>query len=145
MARVGPPAAPRTATAGERPSASPGCPVREVMHLLGKPFVLDLLHLYHDAPAPKRFVELQRQLRISPNTLTHRLKELVGAGFLTRTSYNEIPPRVDYAPTQKLARLAPLFENLTDWAAEYDLTPIPPAPTSAPTTGRVGIAAPTRR
>ena len=116
-----------------RPAAGPhrGCHVRELMELLGRPYVLDLLALYHATPAPKRFHELQRQLGISPNTLTERLKQLVGAGFLTRTTYREIPPRVDYAPTAKLAGLAPLFDNLAEWASEFDLRPsagVPAAP-----------------
>ena len=137
---------PEPAVGGTAPAAAHGgCQVRELMRLLGKPFVLDLLHLYHDAPAPKRFVELQRRLKISPNTLTERLKELVGAGFLTRTSYNEIPPRVDYAPTPKLTRLTPLFENLTDWAVEFDLKPVV-APRSTPVLhAPAGAAASPRR
>lgn len=110
-----------------RPADGPhrGCHVRELMELLGRPYVLDLLALYHAAPTPKRFYELQRQLSISPNTLTERLKQLVGAGFLTRTTYREIPPRVDYAPTAKLAGLAPLFDHLAEWASEFDLRPAP--------------------
>ncbi|HLB67587.1 MAG TPA: helix-turn-helix domain-containing protein, partial [Thermoplasmata archaeon] len=65
------------------------------------------------------------ELELSPKTLAQRLRELVQAGLLTRTAYNEIPPRVDYEVTQKAQRLRPIFDALAAWAAENDLKPMP--------------------
>ncbi len=98
--------------------------------------MLDLLHIFlRDAPGPHRFVDLQERLSISPNTLSDRLRELVEAGLLTRTAYNEIPPRVDYQATPKALDLLPVFESLTAWAARNDLRAEPAgARTGAATT-----------
>ena len=105
---------------------SVGCEINELFRILGKTYVLDILHiLTQEDPGPRRFVELQTRLSVSPNTLSDRLKELVKAGLLSRTAYNEIPPRVDYEATPKALALKPVFETLTEWAARYNLKPEP--------------------
>ncbi|MDE1821505.1 MAG: helix-turn-helix transcriptional regulator [Euryarchaeota archaeon] len=97
------------------------------MAFLGKPYVLDILRIFSEEPGPHRFLDLQRRLELSPNTLTSRLRDLVGAGFLTRTAYAEIPPRVDYQGTAKTAQLEEIFEQLGEWARRNDLRPMPVA------------------
>ncbi len=113
----------RTPPKSKRCAGEPqGCQIAELFHVLGKSHMLDLLHTFiHDAPGPHRFVDLQEKLSISPNTLSDRLKELVNAGLVTRKSYNEIPPRVDYEPTPKALDLKLVFESLAAWAARNDL------------------------
>lgn len=98
-----------------------GCRLAELFQVLGKAHMLDILHIFHADPSPHRFVDIQDRLRLSPNTLSERLRDLVNAGLLTRTAYNEIPPRVDYEATPKALALAPVFENLQEWASEHDL------------------------
>lgn len=68
---------------------------------------------------PIRFTELKAALEISSATLSARLSELVEAGFIERTSYDEIPPRVEYSKTAKLADLKPVFYHLLDWADRH--------------------------
>lgn len=86
--------------------------------------MLDILHHFLErADGPVRFVTLQRTLRLSPNTLSDRLKQLVEAGLLSRVSYNEIPPRVDYNATTKAHDLKEVFQRLTRWADKHDLEP----------------------
>jgi len=54
-----------------------------------------VLHLRHET---LRFSELQREIgTISQKALTASLRALERDGFVTRTSYATIPPRVDYA------------------------------------------------
>ena len=111
----------------DSPEDSNGCQVGELFHLLGKTHVLDILHVFTgEGSGPRRFVELQAQLSMSPNTLSDRLKDLVGAGLLSRTAYNEIPPRVDYEATAKAYDLQPVFQSLREWAEKHDLKPEPP-------------------
>lgn len=68
---------------------------------------------------PIRFGELQDALDLSPNTLSRRLDELVDVGFLERTQYDEIPPRVEYEATELLDDLEPAFRELEAWLARY--------------------------
>ncbi|OGS50204.1 MAG: hypothetical protein A3K65_09770 [Euryarchaeota archaeon RBG_16_68_12] len=112
---------------GEKCADEPhGCEIGELFHLLGKTYVLDILHGFmEESSRPRRFVDLQRSLEMSPNTLSDRLKELVKAGLLSRTPYNEIPPRVDYEATAKAHDLKPVFEALGEWAERHTLKPEP--------------------
>lgn len=132
-----PPARSRPVHRGKSPAdaecESIGCEISELFRILGKTYVLDILHIFtQEDPGPRRFVELQTRLSVSPNTLSDRLKELVRAGLLSRTAYNEIPPRVDYEATPKALDLQPVFESLAGWAARHNLKPEPlPAKTVA--------------
>ncbi|MEK6986350.1 MAG: helix-turn-helix domain-containing protein [Candidatus Thermoplasmatota archaeon] len=103
-----------------------GCDIGDLFRLLGKVHVLDILHLFiWQSSGPRRFVEIQDALDISPNTLSERLRSLVEAGLLSRTSYNEIPPRVDYEVTAKARDLGPVFAALRAWSEKHALAPAP--------------------
>lgn len=115
----------RTEVAG-RKVASPrkgGCAVTDLFRTLGKTHMLDILYVFTQELGPHRFVDIQRRLSLSPNTLSDRFKDLVNAGLLTRTVYNEIPPRVDYEATSKAIELRPVFDTLDDWADRNNLKP----------------------
>ena len=109
-------------------AANAACALEDIFKLLGRAHLLDILYLFLHEDGARRFGEVQDALGISPNTLTARLKDLVQAGLLTRTSYNEIPPRVDYEATQKAHELRPVFRSLIDWCArnklEADASPV---------------------
>lgn len=103
-----------------------GCAVTDLFRVLGKAHMLDILYvLTRDGAGPLRFVDIQKRLGLSPNTLSERLKDLVEAGLVTRTAYNEIPPRVDYQATRKAADLSAVFDSLQTWATRYSLKPEP--------------------
>lgn len=103
-----------------------GCEIQDLFKLLGKSHTLDILHLFviREPSDTLRFVEVQNTLKLSPNTLSERLKELVEAGLLARQAYNEIPPRVDYQATRKARELEPVFDALIQWATRNDLAPV---------------------
>ncbi len=106
--------------------AAHGCEVADLFRLLSKAHMLDTLHaLIQPSQGPLRFVDLQQQLGISPNTLSERLKVLVATGLVTRTAYNEIPPRVDYEATPKGRDLWPVFDDLQAWARTHHLAAEP--------------------
>lgn len=102
-----------------------GCEMSDLFRLLGKSHMLDVLHLFivQEPSRTLRFVEVQHTLKLSPNTLSERLRELTEAGLLTRQAYNEIPPRVDYQATQKARELETVFLALVQWARRNDLQP----------------------
>lgn len=59
----------------------------------------------------RRFSELQREIGgISQKALTASLRTLERDGFVSRTSYNTIPPRVDYALTELGMEILKVFE-----------------------------------
>jgi DNA-binding HxlR family transcriptional regulator len=101
-----------------------GCQIGDLFRLLGKSHVMRILYLFlKEEPRPHRFVDVQHRLDLSPNTLTQRLKELVEAGLLTRTAYNEIP--------KKAKELDAVFVALAGWARRNNLEPVPAAEKAA--------------
>jgi len=63
-----------------------------------------------------RFNEIKRAGGISQKTLTMTLRDLERDGFVTRTMYATIPPRVDYELTVLGRDLLALADSLRDFA-----------------------------
>jgi DNA-binding HxlR family transcriptional regulator len=110
----------------QEPVPGGGCKIAELFAVLGRPHMLDILHAFRASNGiPMRFNELQSRLKISPKTLSQRLKMLVEAGFLARRAFNEIPPRVEYQPTPKTEELGELFRTLDEWSERNTLHQVP--------------------
>lgn len=76
-----------------------------------------------DAHEPARFATIEEHLpEASSSTVSSRLSELVEAELVTRTQYEEIPPRVEYELTEKGRDLRQSIEPLLDWAIQYTET-----------------------
>jgi DNA-binding HxlR family transcriptional regulator len=124
------------ADAATAPAPTAGCEIGELFQMLGQPHMLRVLHAFGEADGrPIRFNQLQGRLALSPKTLTQRLKTLVAAGFLSRHSYNEIPPRVEYVRTAKTVELDELFAALERWSRHHTLHETP----MVATVGRVRL------
>ena len=67
------------------------------------------------AEGRSRFCELERSLEgISPRTLSLRLRALEEEGIVERQTYPEVPPRVEYALTDKGRALIPIIEDMRE-------------------------------
>ena len=67
-----------------------------------------------------RFCELERSLRgISPRTLSLRLRALEEEGIVERSTYPEVPPRVEYALTEKGRALIPLVDDMRAYGERW--------------------------
>ncbi len=72
------------------------------------------------AEGRSRFCELERSLAgISPRTLSLRLRALEEHGIVERQTYPEVPPRVEYALTDKGRALVPLIEDMRRFGREW--------------------------
>lgn len=72
------------------------------------------------AEGRSRFCELERSLQgISPRTLSLRLRGLEEEGIVERQTFPEVPPRVEYALTEKGRALVPLIENMRAYGREW--------------------------
>jgi DNA-binding HxlR family transcriptional regulator len=87
------------------------CPSRRVMAVLAEKWTL--LIVAQLADGPKRTAEIRRCVEgISEKMLIQTLRKLESFGLVSRKSYPEVPPRVEYRLTtlgRSLARLAGLF------------------------------------
>jgi DNA-binding HxlR family transcriptional regulator len=69
------------------------------------------------AEGPRRFSEIRRSLgSISQKMLTTTLRSLERDGFVTRTVFPTVPPRVDYELTALGRDLQKPVAALSDWA-----------------------------
>ena len=69
-----------------------------------------------------RFGECKKRLpNVTNSVLTAALRNLESWGLISRTQFNEIPPRVEYAPTEKGKSLLPVCYEIVKWGAENSL------------------------
>ncbi|WP_372787822.1 winged helix-turn-helix transcriptional regulator [Paraconexibacter sp.] len=67
-----------------------------------------------------RFCELERSLTgISPRTLSLRLRALEEEGIVERCTFPEVPPRVEYALTEKGRALLPIIDGMREYGARW--------------------------
>jgi DNA-binding HxlR family transcriptional regulator len=93
------------------------CPSRDVLDVIGSKWTVLIVPALIDRPM--RFGELRRRLDgITQKSLTQALRQLERDGFVTRTQYPTIPPRVDYALTPLGRKVAGLLGSIRDWAEE---------------------------
>src|SRR5882757_9062791 len=72
------------------------------------------------AAGRSRFCELERSLQgISPRTLSLRLRALEEEGVVARQTFPEVPPRVEYALTEKGRALVPLIEDMRAYGRQW--------------------------
>src|SRR3954466_6213185 len=96
----------------------PSCPVCRTADIVcGKWTLLIIRDL---AESRARFCELERSLKgISPRTLSIRLRGLEDEGVVERRTYPEVPPRVEYALTEKGRALVPIIDQMRAYGAEW--------------------------
>lgn len=67
-----------------------------------------------------RFCALEKSVgKINPRTLSKRLDELEAQGIITKVTYPEVPPHVEYALTPKGVDLLPILEHMATWSEKY--------------------------
>src|ERR1700690_3976560 len=79
-----------------------------------------LLLIRELAEGRSRFCELERSLEgISPRTLSLRLRALEEEGIVERHNFPEVPPRVEYALTEKGLALLPIIEDMRSYGERW--------------------------
>ena len=82
----------------------PNCPVRILLTL-------------DNGGTSMRYSEIAAKIPdISQKMLTVALRNLNADGLVSRHAYAEIPPRVEYALTERGISLVPHINNLVEWA-----------------------------
>ncbi len=90
------------------------CPVTYCLALIGgkwKPLILFCID-----GGVNRFGALQRAIpSITKQMLTKQLRELEADGLIDRTIFAEIPPRVEYALSERGNSLRPIIQKMRAW------------------------------
>jgi DNA-binding HxlR family transcriptional regulator len=94
-----------------------GC-IASAMEIIGNKWTaLILRDLF---AGPKRFCELEKSVGgINPRTLSQRLDDLESHGIITKQSFAEVPPRIEYTLTNKGRDLLPVLKQMAAWGTKY--------------------------
>jgi DNA-binding HxlR family transcriptional regulator len=94
------------------------CPVLRTADIISGKWTLLILRDLSDGI--NRFSALERSLvGISPKTLSERLKALEKSAIVTRKSFAEVPPRVEYTLTEMGWDLIPLIEHMREYGTKW--------------------------
>jgi len=93
------------------------CPLTGVIDTLGRKYAMQLVSII-GAHESLRFAEIEDYLSsASTSTISKRLDEFEDAGLISRTQYDEIPPRVEYSLTEDGDEVRTRLEPLLEWAS----------------------------
>lgn len=99
-------------------AANDTCPVCMTAEIVCSKWTLLLVRDL--AEGCSRFCELERSLAgISPRTLSLRLRALEEEGIVERHTFPEVPPRVEYALTEKGRALLPIVEDMRSYGEQW--------------------------
>jgi len=95
------------------------CPVKRMLNIFSGKWNMRVLFELTKADS-LRFGSLKKQISGITNTmLSATLKNLEENGLLIRTQFNEIPPHVEYALSEKGKELYPIFLEMANWSQKY--------------------------
>jgi DNA-binding HxlR family transcriptional regulator len=99
-------------------AADQSCPVCRTSDIVCAKWTLLLVRDL--AEGRSRFCELERSLTgISPRTLSLRLRALELEGIVERHTFPEVPPRVEYALTEKGRALLPIIDAMRAYGERW--------------------------
>ena len=94
------------------------CPVCRTAEIVCGKWTLLLIRDLAEGRA--RFSELERSLAgISPRTLSLRLRALEEESVVERHTFPEVPPRVEYALTEKGRAMLPIIEDMRSYGERW--------------------------
>lgn len=96
------------------------CQDSGVIDLLGQKYTMQVVCIVGHSETV-RFNVLENYLSdASSSTLSRRLEDLSDAGLISRTMYDEIPPRVEYELTEDGRELQKRLVPIVEWSARRE-------------------------
>ena len=94
------------------------CPLIYALEIIGQKWKLPIMWYLFDNDFT-RYNELKRKVKgITNMMLTKSLKELEEHNLIVRIQYETIPPKVEYALTERGKALLPALKELSIWGEE---------------------------
>ena len=114
-----------------------GCPVDGFQQIMSGKYKLRIIWDLQNGP--RRYGEIKKGLLvgasgskvIAPRVLSRELKALTELGFIERTEYQVVPPKVEYSLTSVGQSLIPVISVVNQWGVEHLLSET--ASTGSPT------------
>ncbi len=96
------------------------CPLQEIADVLERKWSFQIIYEIGNH-GKIRFNELQEELRhISPKTLSDTLKTLESGHLISKKSFNQIPPKVEYSLDKDGLALYPIVVSLLKWSTSRE-------------------------
>ena len=89
------------------------------LSLIGGKYKMAILYLLAECGVLRHNAIHRRVEGISYKTLSVMLKELAADGLVVRTEYPQVPPKVEYALTERGQSLIPLLHSMCDWGEQH--------------------------
>ena len=94
----------------------PRCPAEQTLAVIGGTWKVPVL--WHLAGGPRRFSDLRRDLgNVTAKVLTLQLRQLESDGVVSRKVYAQVPPKVEYALTERGKTLLPVVQAMCRWGS----------------------------
>lgn len=94
------------------------CPLTYALSIIGGKWRLPIIWALNQR-GTMRYNELMRHVQgITNMMLSQSLKELEAYGIITRQQFMEIPPRVEYALTERGRQLVLVLKSLASWGKQ---------------------------
>lgn len=92
------------------------CPIEYGLDIFGGKWKSRIICVLSSAEV-MRYNEIRKELgNITDAVLSAMLKELMAGELISRTQYNEIPPKVEYSLTQKGKSVLPILQSICHWS-----------------------------
>lgn len=96
----------------------PACPVETTLLLISNKW--KVLIVRELLTGTYRFTQLKEAVTgISQKVLTANLRSMESDGLVKRTTFAEVPPRVEYSLTDAGKSLQPVLDAMLEWGTQY--------------------------
>ena len=98
----------------ERVAENKICPLEIAVNTISGKWKIPIIWQINEGK--KRPSEFLRGIaQVDRRVLNQQLNEMVADGLLTKTAFNELPPRVEYSLTELGKKLVKVLWHLNDW------------------------------
>jgi DNA-binding HxlR family transcriptional regulator len=94
------------------------CPIEYGLNIFGGKWKSRIICVLSAADV-MRYNEIRNELgNITDAVLAAMLKELIADSLISRKQYNQIPPKVEYALTDKGRSVLPILQSICHWSRQ---------------------------
>ena len=102
----------------ERTTENKICPLEIAVNSISGKWKIPIVWQINEGK--KRPSEFLRGIaNVDRRVLNQQLNEMVEDGILTKESFNELPPRVEYSLTEKGLSVMPILQSICDWSGAF--------------------------
>lgn len=100
------------------------CAIESALNIISDKWKPGILSRMLDGQPVRPSMLLRESPDLTRKVLLQQLGELESAGIVVKTTYAEVPPKVEYSLTSLGASLKPVLESLHKWGTMYNASHI---------------------